>query len=705
MKSFFEPKSVAVAGVSTDPNKMGSIIFSNLLANRKKGLLKARVYALNPAHDQVGDERCYPSIGALPETPELLIVAVPESLTPGLMRTAAIAGVKAAVMVTSGYGEAGKGSVEKAIGRDAAKRGMRILGPNTIGLQDTRSGVDSLFLRPTKKLPDGSEIVSLLSPLEGGVVIITQSGHLGETISAELASNGVGIRALVGTGNQLDVSVEDVMQYFTEDPYARVMAVYLEGLRDGRRFLEVARRANRSKPVVVFKAGKTDVGARAALTHTASLVGNYDVYRAAFRQAGVVEARSIQELVDFAIALSMLPPASGNRIAILTNAGGVGAIAADEAQMSGLRVDRLSERAKGGLRSEFEGSPFVANASFSNPIDLTASVTTDEFVRAARSIMELPECDLLMLMPTHQAPAIDYDVGERLAGVVAGSPKPAAVAVIGEDPLAGKIHGEFMSKGVPSFPTPERAVRALAAAESYARLRGGERAAARLRRKPLRFPRGRGPLENQEAERLLRSYGIDEPKSVVVRSSKDFEKLERLDYPVACKLLSEGLLHKTEVGGVLLGVPDAEGAKSAFRRLKRSAERKGAPFKGMNAQVMVGKSVELILGGTRDPTFGPVVVYGLGGIYTEVFRDYVVEVAPTSSDSVRRSLLQGRLGTILGGYRGGVKVDVDRLARMIASFSRIMVENPRIEQMEINPLMASEDAVLAVDVRVILGAY
>ena len=219
MKSFFQPRSVAVAGVSTDPNKMGSIIFSNLLSNQKKGLLKAGVYALNPAHDRIGDEPCYPSIAALPEVPELLIVAVPESLTPGLMRTAARAGVKAAVVVTSGYAEAGKGDVEKAIGEDAAKHGMRILGPNTIGLQDTRSGVDSLFLRPTKELPDGSEVVSLLSPLEGEVAIITQSGHLGETISAELASNGVGIRALVGTGNQLDVSVADVIQYFADDPH------------------------------------------------------------------------------------------------------------------------------------------------------------------------------------------------------------------------------------------------------------------------------------------------------------------------------------------------------------------------------------------------------------------------------------------------------------------------------------------------------
>jgi len=317
--------------------------------------------------------------------------------------------------------------------------------------------------------------------------------------------------------------------------------------------------------------------------------------------------------------------------------------------------------------------------------------------------MKVPECDLLLLMPTHQAPAIDYNVGQRLAIAVEGSPKPTAVAVIGKDPLAGKIHGEFMSKGVPSFPTPERGVRALAAAASYAKLRAGTTTPRELRRKPSRFARRRGPLETQEASRLLRSYGIEEPKSVVMRSPKDFGKLARLEYPVACKLLSGGPLHKTDVGGVLLDVSDADGAKSAFFRFRKSAEKKGARFEGMHVQMMVGKSVELILGGTRDPTFGPVVVYGLGGIYTEVLRDYVLEVAPTSPEDVMASLSQGRLGKILGGYRGGPKADINRLADAISSFSRIMPENPRIDQMEINPLMVNEKGVLAVDVRVILG--
>ncbi|MDG6902047.1 MAG: acetate--CoA ligase family protein [Nitrososphaerota archaeon] len=704
MKSFFEPKSIAVAGVSTDPNKMGSIIFANLLANRGKGLLKAKVYALNPAHDHIGEEPCYPSVDALPETPELLVVAVPESITPGLMQAAAKRGAKAAVMVTSGYAEAGRGDVEKRIGKLAARHGMRILGPNTIGLVDTRSGVDSLFLRPTKRLPDGTEIVSLLRPLEGGIVIITQSGHLGETISEELAASGVGIRALVGTGNQLDVSVEDVMQYFADDSNTKVMAVYLEGVRDGRRFIQVARYASSRKPVVVFKVGKTDVGARAALTHTASLVGDYDVYRAAFRQAGLVEAGSLQELIDCSVALSMIPAPKGNRVAVITNAGGVGAIAADEAQSHGMQVDPLGEGAKNRLRSELEGAPSLSNASLANPIDLTASATTDEFVRATRTVLSFPEYDLVVLMPTHQAPAIDHDVGRRLAAVVSESGKPVAACVIGASPLAGKIHGEFMSKGIPSFPTPERAVRALAAATLYSSFRELPAGAPVVRRRSRGIGGRGGPVPRGEVGRLLRSHGIGEPKSVTVRSAKDLGSLKTLRFPVACKLLAEGVLHKTEVGGVALNVAGIEEAKSEFDKFVKAAKGKRLRFQGMLAQEMVRKGVEVILGGTRDTTFGPVVVLGLGGTYTEVTRNYALRVAPVSPEEAKSMLVETKLASVLAGYRGGPRADLERLAAAVSGFSKIMPENPRIEQMEVNPLMVTEDEVLAVDARAILGS-
>jgi acyl-CoA synthetase (NDP forming) len=704
MTSFFEPRSIAVAGVSTDPNKLGSIIFANLVENQKKGVLKASVYALNPARDRIGDQPCYPSLDALPETPELLIVAVPEAQTLALIRAAAQAGVKAAVMITGGYAEIGKGDVEREIGKVAAKHGMRILGPNTIGLVDTWSGVDSLFLRPTKTLPDGSQVVSMLKPLKGKIAIITQSGHLGEVVAEELAASGVGVRAIVGTGNQLDVSVEDVIEYFAEDRHTRVISVYLEGVRDGRQFMDVATRAVRRKPLVVFKVGKTGVGARAALTHTASLVGDYEVYQSALRQSGVIEAHSLQELVDFSVSLLMLPPTKGKRLAIVTNAGGVGAIAADEAANIGLQVEPLGDEARQEVLSTFEGEAFVSNASLGNPVDLTASVSSNQFVQVVELVAARPEYDLLLVLPTHHAPGMQYDIAEKLSEVIKQSVKAVACCVIGNSDLASRLHMEFMSRGIPSYPTPERAVHALAVAPIYAAATKTVWESGVSLKRPRRFGRKTGPLHQKEISSLLRSYGIEEPKSVIVQHAKDFLGLEKFGFPVACKLLSPGILHKTELGGVALDVRDVAEAKREFVRFQKLATKEHAKFEGMLVQEMVKGGVELLLGGTRDPTFGPIVVLGLGGIYTELLREYRLAISPITAQEALRMLITEKLAKVLDGYRGGPKVNINRLCEIVSAFSGIMVDNPSIDQMEVNPLVATRSRILAVDARVMLGA-
>lgn len=695
LDSFFEPGSIAVAGASTDPNKLGSIIFANLLANRRSGILKARVYALNPAHGAIGSEPCYPSVEALPEAPELLIVAVPAPLTLGMVESAGAAGVKAVILIPGGYAEVGNKLEEGEIAQTARKHGMRVLGPNTIGLVDTRSGVDSLFLRPTKTLPGGGEVVSHVKPLVGGVVVVTQSGFLGEAVASELATRGVGVRAIVGTGNQVDVSVDDVMEHFARDRHTEVIVVYVEGLRDGRRFMRAAASA---KPVVVFKVGKTERGARAALTHTSSMVGDYDVYRAAFRQAGAVEAGSLQELVDFAIAFQILPKVTGRRLVILTNAGGVGAVAADEAVGLGLRVEALTQTSEIGLRGEFRGSAFMANSSLANPIDLTASVSSDDFARVTEYALGLREYDAAVLLPTHQAPGMLFDAGERLADVAAKSGKPVSVCVIGEDEMARRIRGQLLARGIPSYPTPERAVRALAAVSRYAEL--ARRSKASRLAKEVRWPgpvKNRAPMEHGQVSRLLRRYGIAEPKSAVVGGGRDVV-LRGVRFPVACKLIAREAVHKTDIGGVVLNVGSAAGAREARSKLSRLARRRGLEYGGMLVQEMV-RGVELLLGATRDPTFGPVVTLGMGGTYAEVMKEYRLAIAPVSVGVARGMLTGTKMGTILEGYRGGPMVSVEKLCRTISSFSKILAENPEIVEAEINPLVASEQGVFAVDAR------
>lgn len=704
MKSFFEPKSIAVAGVSADPDKLGSIIFANLQENRRKGLLKATVYPLNPTRDTIGGVKCYPDVGSLPERAELLIVAVPEPETLGLVREAADAGVRAAIIVTSGYGEAGKGDVEQEVGRAAARRGMRVLGPNTIGVVDTWSGVDSLFLRPTKRLPDGGEIASAVKPLRGEVAVVSQSGHLAQVVSEALAAVGVGVRALVGTGNQLDVSVEDVVQYLADDPHTKVISVYLEGVRDGRRFMQAASYASRRKPLVVFKVGKTDVGGRAAFTHTASMVGDYEAYRAAFRQCGIVEATSFQDLVDFSVALLMLPRSPGKRLAILTNAGGVGAIAADEAQRSGLVVQPFDAKIEDDLRSQFQSSKFASNASFRNPIDLTATAPTDDFVRCADRMMALPEVDLGLILPTHQTPAIGHDIAKKLGETVLKSKKPACMCVIGNSDFASNVHSDFIAMGIPSLPTPERAVRAIASLVSYLELRKEtwSRPSA-VEGRSLRFIGGGRPLDSSEVSRLLYVYGIREPKTVFARTADDLRRVQRLKFPVVCKLRSVGLVHKSDIGGVVRGVASQSEVESVLARFRAIARAGGIRFGGMLVQEEVGQSVELLLGGTRDPTFGPMVAIGFGGTYAELIRDYSVAIAPVTPEEASLMVSRTKLGPILEGFRGGQRVDLRMLGRTVAAFSKILVENPRVEQVEVNPLMVREKEAFAVDARATLN--
>ncbi len=701
IKSFFEPKSIAVVGVSDDLSKLASIIFSNLLSNHKRGTLKASVYPLNPSHAYIGNQKCYPKLDSLPETPELVVVAVPASLAVGVVKDAAKVGAKAALLITGGFAEAGKKELEQETLAAARKRGMRILGPNTIGLLDTSSGVDSLFLRPTKRLGTGREVVSLLKPLKGGVVVITQSGHLGEIVSEELAANGVGLRALVGTGNQLDVSVEDIIGYFADDAHSKVIAIYLEGVKDGRRFISMASAAAKTKPVIVFKMGKTRAGALAALTHTASLVGDYEVYRAAFREAGVVEAESLQELVDYCVTFSLLHQRPGRKLLISTNAGGVGAVAADEAERDGLQVRPLSRETARAVRACLGKTSLVSTMALGNPLDLTATVTTESFSKATEAALASPEYDMAVVLPTHQTPAIGPDISELMAESILRTSKPACVCVMGRAELATMIHDDFLRRGIPSFPTPERAVRALAALTSYAALSHSPRAPpAASTRDRARFLTGaRGSLPPQIIDRLLAEYGIPRPRSALVSPDVDPAKPRGLKFPVACKLISPDLPHKTEAGGVILNVENAEELASAARRLRQLATRLRVRFDGVLVQEMARGGIELLLGSTRDKVFGPTIILGAGGKYTELVRDYSLAIAPLGIDDAKRLVSRVKVGQLLAGYRGGPRVKPSELARVVSRFSRILIENPSIEQIEVNPLIASEDGITAVDAR------
>jgi acetyltransferase len=681
---------------------MASIVYWKLLQNSKDGVLKADIYPVNPAHGEIGGQKCYATLEEIPSPPELLVIAVPASHSLELVRSASAIGVRAVVMITSGFAETGRRELQEELARAVREGGMRVLGPNTMGMLDMRSGVDTLFLQPGKKLQSGEEVASLLKPLRGGVVIVAQSGHLGEIITEELAANEVGIRALVVTGNQMDVSVEDIIGYFGEDDETRVIAVYLEGLRDGRRFMRVASSVARRKPIVVLKAGRTKAGASAALTHTASLVGNYEVYRAAFRECGVLEAKNIQELVDFCICFSLASQKPGKRLLIVTNAGGVGALAADQAVESGLLVERLRSATAASLRARFKDSPFFSNATVGNPLDLTASVQTADFADAASIALGAKEFDMGLVLPTHQAPAIDPSISTAVVEAIKKTGKAACVSVMGRAELSRQIHRQFILNGIPSYPTPDRAVRALAAYYDHSRLSLKTRRITNVgRRDKLSLAAAeRGLLSPRDVRRVLAHYSVPQPRSIVLRDLSEIGR-GRVRFPVACKLVSAGLPHKSDSGGVLLNVKSKEELSSSFSRLKKLAARLHVGFDGMLVQEMVTDGTELILGTTRDSTFGPTIAFGAGGTTAELFRDYAVAVAPVNEAQARDMVASTKVSRVLGGFRGSVAVDTKRLCTLISRFSRVLVENPSLGEAEINPLIANRDGFFAADARVV----
>lgn len=703
---FFSPDSVAVVGASDDLKKVASIIYSKLQLSVAQGSLKAVVYPVNPHYSSIAGRPCYPDLDSLPKAPELLIIAVPVASTLEIVKNAVRKGVKSIIIIAGGFGEAGRVILEDEIASIARANGVRILGPNTIGLLDTVSGMDTLFLPNTRVLPDGREVTSLLPPLKGGVVIVTQSGHLGEVVAEELRSSNVGVRAIVGVGNQLDVSVEDVLEHFADDEQTRVIAVYLEGVKQGRRFMLKAAEASLKKPVVVYKMGKTEVGARAALTHTASMVGNYEVYEAAFKQSGLLETDSLEGLVDDCIAFSMLPGARGNRIAIITNAGGTGAIAADESARLGLDVKPLSRQLVSRMRREFSKASFSGIMNISNPLDLTATAATDEFAKAFSILTSSREYDMVLAFPTHQPPTMDFDIIGRMTSIAKSTRKPIVVGTMGRSELAELFNIGFLSRGVPSYRTPERCVRVLHALAEY-RGRRNSAYAPGLKTKHRSLPwleSRRGFLSTALNERLLRRYKIACAKSVTMKSQTEADVvLKGLRFPLALKLISRQLVHKSDVGGVILGVNDESSLLSAFTELKAKSKALGVPFSGVLAQEMVPKGVELILGATKDRVFGPLVVFGLGGTYTEILKDYSIAIGVVSETRALELIDGIKMNPVLNGYRGGPVVDKKKLARVVSSFSLILEENPTINQMEINPLMATMDKVVAVDVRTLIA--
>jgi len=467
MHTFFEPKAVAVIGASRRTMKAGHVIFKNFVINKQRNLFKAKLYPVNPGEKTIQGFPCYPSILDINDEVDLAVIVIPAKIIPKVMQEVAKKGVKAAVIISSGFSEVGNHKLEEEVTAIAKKAGIRVLGPNCLGVYDSKTGVDMLFLPETKTLTTGDEVVATPRPMAGPIAIVTQSGAFGAAALDYLSGKQMGVSKFVSFGNKADVTASEMLAYLLHDPKTQVILFYAESIDNGREFMEVARKVTPKKPIVALKVGKSEAGARAAASHTGSIAGSDKIYSSAFKQVGVLRANDLEEFFDMGKALAFQPPVAGKNVAIITDAGGPGIMAVDECVAQGLNVKKFSEKTIAKfekLKSEGKIPRFATNL---NPVDLTGSVTSEMFEDGIRILFEDPQIDGIIVLGLHHLPALQEDFVDRVAELRKKYNKSVVACDIGETEMALHIRSRFDKFGIPSYFSPEDAARGMAALVNY----------------------------------------------------------------------------------------------------------------------------------------------------------------------------------------------------------------------------------------------
>ncbi len=467
LDAFFNPCSAAIIGATKKIDKAGNVIFKNFAYNKTRGVFKGEIYPVNPNEESILGFKCYPSITEIPNELDLIVIVVPARIVPTIMEEAVTKKVKTAIIISSGFREIGNTELEEQLVTTARKAGIRILGPNCLGVYYQKTGVDTLFLPETKVLTTGDEVIATPRPLFGDIAIVTQSGAFGVAALDFLAGRQIGISKFVSFGNKSDVTESEMMRYLLYDDETEVILLYVEDIKYGRRFLKIAKEVTMKKPIVALKAGRSAAGARAAASHTGAIAGSDKIYNAAFEQSGVIRASDMEEFFDMGKALAMQPPALGRNIGVLTDAGGPGIMAVDECESSGLSVNRFSEETLRKFQQLKDQELLPKFAATSNPVDLTGSVTDDMFEVAADVMFQDAEIDGIILLGLHHLPALREKYIASVAQVSSKYSKPIVMCDIGETEMALYTRFRFDKLGIPSYPSPEDAARAMTALVNY----------------------------------------------------------------------------------------------------------------------------------------------------------------------------------------------------------------------------------------------
>jgi acetate---CoA ligase (ADP-forming) len=674
LSALFAPRRVAVLGASRNPAKLGH----RLLQNVKDSGFAGAIHPVNPSGESILDLATVRSTEALPDGVDLALVSLPAPAVPEAIKALAARRVRAAVILSSGFGEVdddGRASQGDLLAT-ARAAGLRLVGPNCMGVYSAPASLNGTYFWDLPRTP-------------GGISIVSQSGAYGGLIFRHLGGRGLGVARFVSIGNQVDVEIAEVLEWLVDDPATTLIACFVEALRDGARFLTAARRAAGRKPIVMLKGGRTDAGRRAAGSHTGSLAGTWEVYRAACASARVVLAEETEEFFDAIETLVAIPERrpTGRGIAVVTVSGGPSVIAADTAERDGLEVPALGDATRAALRAELP--PFAA---VGNPVDLTPQVEPARIAPAVRRVFDEPAIGGVVAVD------VGLDFPEFADGVVAAARatgKPA-VAFTADAP---QIAARLRAGGVPVLPSPERAVRAWRAVwrarPPAARITLPPPALSAESRRALDTTRG--PLPYTLARRVLEDAGLRFCREAPAASVDEaMAAAERIGYPVVVKADAPGLTHKTEVGGVVLDVRDAAGVRAACATL---AGRTGAARFVVQQRVMAG--VELLLGARCDEVFGPVIVIGAGGVLSETVREAAVGLAALGEGEAATMLEEGVLPRLLAGPRGLRPVARWPLVAAIHALAALVLAEPRIAEIDINPLIAAGADLVAVDALVI----
>ncbi len=692
LRSLMYPESVAVIGASRTPGKVGFEIVSNLV----NGGFEGAIVPINPSADTVLDLPCYPDLRAYGERIELAVIAVPTQHVQAAAESAIEAGAKAIITITAGFKEVGADGamLEHELEQLCTSRGVSLLGPNCLGLINTDNRMNASFAKHT--------------PMPGNISVISQSGALGTAILDWAEGRALGLAKLISVGNKAQLGEVEFLGALADDDQTSVIVAYLESIASGDAFIKAAQQATHRKPVIVYKAGTTQAGVKAASSHTGSLAGADIAYGAAFARAGVIRADTYEAMFDYALAFAMQPLPKGDRVAIITNAGGPGIMAADAVEESGLRVEPLGE-VTAALRDRLP-----AAASVGNPIDVLGDADPDRYVMAVDAAQDDPLVDAIVVILTPQAMTNPAETARAIAKCNRGVKPIVASFMGGADVMPGRK--ELVAANLPDYPSPERAVAALRAMVDYSTwLDRPPRVITRFgvnRRRVERIIRRHQKTEQYQvgeaaAKAILRAYEFDVPPGQIATDADEaVEVAEKIGFPVAMKIASPDIIHKSDIGGVKLDLGSADAVRDAFdlMMIRITQREPNARIEGVYVEAMVGRGREIILGMTRDPQFGPMLMFGLGGIFVEVMKDVTFHIAPITNEEALQMLRSTKSFALLKGVRGEPSVDLDAIATALQRISQLVTDFPQIEEMDINPFIAGPVGTqsIAADARITL---